>query len=214
MTTAVLSRLSRPRFRKPTIRIARYRSATVFWIATVIVGIVTAKVVSRSAQPYPPTWGTVAPVAVLIRSVNEGATITPADVAIRNVPSAFVPEKSARSVSAAVGRRAAHQLRAGSPVDFDHTTPGLASALAGSVGQDRRGVALSLDGVPVGLTFGDLVEVFVNRDGDGQLLITVTNARVVRTTDHQILVSVTTSEAKQLAQALSNGRATLALVGQ
>jgi Flp pilus assembly protein CpaB len=201
------------RLRRPALRLARYRSAAMFWILTIVLGVITARWISAASQPYPQSWGALTPVVVITKSLSAGSIVTATDVAVRQIPSAFVPQRHGRTLQQIVGRRASISLMAGAAVDLSQMSPGSSSAISESIGVGHRGVALAADTAPTGLAPGDLVQIFVNRDGDGELVAMVSEAKVIRLAERQVLVSVTEPDAKRLAGAISNGRPTLALIG-
>ncbi len=223
MPATVLSRfVYRSRPRTSTFRfgrlgrlgsLGRYRSAAIFWIVTIALGFLTARVVSTAREPYPAQWGDVQRIATMTRTVSAGNIVQRGDVTISEVPAAFIPMRSAHRVEQIIGRRAARNLIAQSPIDLTFVSPGSASALSEAVGEHRRGFALPADTAPIAIGPADHVDIFVNRDGDGELVASVADAKVIRLSDRQVLVSVTDADAKRLASAMSNGRPTIVLVG-
>ncbi len=191
----------------------RYRRPAVFWFVTIVLAIITARLVARAAQPLPVEWGNPQSVVVLIRDLPQGSVITSDDIGVRSVPSAFVPKRNTATGSDVVGKRLAVAGRRGAPVDLTLVQPASTSALTAEVGRNRRGFALPSESVPRGVSVGDQVDVVVSQDGDGAPLVTISNAKVIAFDEQQLLVSLTRADAASLAAALTRGRATVLLVG-
>jgi Flp pilus assembly protein CpaB len=208
-----LSRLPRTIRLQTGARLRRFRRPAVFWLITIGLAMLTANLVSRAAQPLPDQWGPSTRVVVLHRSVGPGQVLVAGDVSVEMVPAAFVPQRYARSIDEAVGRRVDPATRVGSPINLSTATPASTSELSSAIGRGRRGIAVSIDTAPAGLTSDDVVDVVVNQDGDGTILTTITGARVAQVNDRQVLLSTLPGDAGRLAAALTHGRATLILVG-
>lgn len=130
------------------------------WAAVAIVLAVVA--LGRTGGGPPTARGALrVQVVAAARTIPAGARIRPADVATRRVPAAAADPHQLSDPAAAVGRRAAVALPAGSPVmDAELASPARVP--------EARDVALRLDdlaGVPAGDVSGALADVYVTQPG-------------------------------------------------
>ncbi len=201
------------RRRRIPFRFRQLTAPVTFWLVTIAIALVTARIVERAAAPYPPEWGSLVDVVVVSQPIDAGKPIDAPSVVVRSIPSAFAPKRSATGIRSAVGRIPMGNLSVGAPVDLARTVPASTSEIVAAIGPGRRGVGLPLDAVPPGLRIGDHVDVLVASDGDGAVFRTVRNAQVVVLDDRGALVAMRADDAEQLTGARVVGRATMILVG-
>jgi Flp pilus assembly protein CpaB len=194
-------------------RVRRMRRPAVFWLVTLALALLTANLVSRAAQPLPDQWGPSRQVVVLTRKIQAGQVVKPGDVGLQMVPRAFIPTRHATELSQVIGRRIDPAARVSAPIDLASANPASTSALSALIGKNQRGFAVPAEAAPAGVAVADLVDVLVNQDGDGRLLATIRSARIARVDDRQVLLSVTQTDAIQLAAALTHGRPTVIILG-
>jgi Flp pilus assembly protein CpaB len=189
----------------------RRSPAIAYWAFTLIVAVIAAQLVGGAVNDA--TSGQSQQVLITARPIAAGEVITASSLRVASVPMAFVPDRSTAASAVVVGRVALHPLRAGAPVDLRSLAPGASSPLAAIVGSGRRGISISTPHSPEGLSVDDRVDVLVNRDGDGALSTAIRGARVARVDEQSVLLSVAPTESEQLSKALTNGVATIVLVG-
>lgn len=201
------------RRRRIPFRFRQLTAPLTFWLVTIALALVTARIVERAAEPYPPEWGSLVDVVVVSQPIAAGQPIDASSVVVRSIPSVFAPKRSAPGIRSAAGRIPMGDLVVGAPVDLARTVPASTSEIVAAIGPGRRGVGLPLDAVPPGLRIGDHVDVLVASDGDSAVFRSVRNAQVVVLDDRGALVAMPADDAEQLTAARVVGRATLILVG-
>jgi Flp pilus assembly protein CpaB len=140
--------------------VTRNRRRAAAWAAAAVVLVVVALGRTGGAPPAARSALRVQ-VVEAARTIPAGARIRPADLVTRRVPAAAADPHQLSDPAAAVGRRAAVGLPAGSPVmDAELASPARVP--------DARDVALRLDdlaGVPADDVAGALADVYVTRPG-------------------------------------------------
>ena len=191
----------------------RIRLQLGFWLVTLLLAVITARVVEQAGKPYPSQWGSLVDVVVATEPIGAGQKIAVTAIQMRSVPSAFAPPRSARSLLDVNGRVASVAIPTGMPINLANAIPASTSAVVASIGRGRRGIGLQADAVPPGLQAGDTVDVLVASDGDGSTVAVFRNAQVVLIDTTGVLVAVPTDDAQRLAAARILGRASLVIVG-
>ena len=129
--------------------------------ALIVAGMGLALLGFRDDRPAAPAAPPVRQVIVLRHAVERAHALGRGDLALMAVPAPYVAPGQLLDPSAAVGRRTALALPAGTP---------LTTALIGgeSVGSDARDVAVRLDavaGVPSGASGGGVADLYLTRPG-------------------------------------------------
>jgi pilus assembly protein CpaB len=209
-----LSRLSRlSRFRLS-------RSPMAFWLAVALLALFTASVVAElvgRADALADRYGPLRPVVVAARPVERGAELSPADLAVRQLPAGFVPEGAFGSVGEAAGRTAVTPLVTGQPVLAGHLAPAGLSPVAALLPPGTRGVAVPLGGASTLVRRGDLVDVLATFEpslagtGGEPTVAVAAESLVVDVGPDTATVAVTPEEARALAFAVSHGTVSLAV---
>jgi Flp pilus assembly protein CpaB len=199
--------------RARSINIRAYRSVIFFWTMTLIVATVASQLIERSLANSIHKWGQTRAVMVTTQRIQSGTVISNQHLASADVPVRFIPDQATASPSLLVGRVATRSITAGAPIDLAAVSPTAGSPLAALVGPGRRGIALGSDRAPGDLRAEDVVDVLVNQDGDGALLVAVRSARVARVDERTVVLSVMPNESESLTRALTHGQPTIVVVG-
>ncbi|MDQ3641234.1 MAG: SAF domain-containing protein, partial [Actinomycetota bacterium] len=83
------------------------RSPVAYWVAVVALAAFTAFTAAGHvgrAEAQAARYGRLRPVVTATRTVEVGSVLRPADVVLRSMPAAFLPEGSIGATSAVVGR--------------------------------------------------------------------------------------------------------------
>jgi len=192
------------------------RSPVLFWTATGAVALTTGLTVSGltgRAAARAAELGGLQEVAVAARPVAAGTALTPADVAVRRLPVALLPD-SPRARSAR-GRVALVDLAEGEVLLAARLGPEGVSGAAALLPPGARALAVPADGAGLPLGIGDRVDVLATFDTvepGADPTVTVARAAVVlATTDDAVTIAVTPQETPRLAFALARGIVALAL---
>jgi Flp pilus assembly protein CpaB len=196
--------------------VRRLRRPVPFWLVTTLMALVSALVVGRlvgDASAAKARFGALVPAVVVTGDVDAGTTLDGADVELRSLPAALVPDGAVRSLPD--GAVALVDLVAGEPLVAARLAPAGTSAVAARLPVGTRGIAVPAEGVPP-LERGDRVDVVATL-GDGSAgQPTVTAARgalVVDVGAEAVTVAVDAGDVNQVAFALTAGVVTLALSG-
>ncbi len=191
----------------------RWISPLIFWAVTLLVAVLSGRLVSarigETSQPFGPTIA----VVVAVRPLLAGDLVQADDVVIKQLPVSFVSAQPIRETRLVIDKRIDRPISAGSPIDSAFVAYGSTSSVAARVGPGRRGVVVELNGAPLPVAPGDRVDVLVSRDGDGETELAVANAMVVERIEQAVLLSVETEQVDDLARGLARGRPVLALRG-
>lgn len=110
------------------------RSPLAYWAAVVALSCFTAVTVAGQvgkAEAQAARYGRLRPVVTATRAVEAGSVLRAADVAVRSVPAAFVPEGALASADVAVGRTVVVPVfRGGAVVDAQLAPDGLGGLAA------------------------------------------------------------------------------------
>jgi pilus assembly protein CpaB len=206
----------------PVSRLFRFRlarSPLAFWVVVGLLALVTASVVARlvgRADDLAGRYGPLRPVVVAARPVERGTELAREDLAVREVPSGFLPEGAFGSVGEALGRIPVAPLVAGQVVLGGHLAPDGLSGVAALLPPGTRAVAVPASGAQALVRRGDLVDVLATFEpsvaGGGEPTLAVaTDAMVVDVGTDTATVAVTPEAARALAFAVSHGTITLAV---
>ncbi|MFN2502941.1 MAG: Flp pilus assembly protein CpaB [Acidimicrobiales bacterium] len=201
------------------LRFRLSRSPLAFWLVTVLLALMTGLVVARfvgQAQSLAARYGPLRPVVVASREVERGTEVEPADLAVRQVPAAFLPETATRSVAEVAGRTTVVPLLAGQPVFRGHLAPEGLAGVAALLPPGTRAVAVPVGGASVVVRRGDVVDVLASFDpqlsGTGEPTLAVAlDALVVDAGTESATLAVSPEEARAVAFAVTHGTVTVTL---
>jgi pilus assembly protein CpaB len=200
----------------PLRRVAR--SPLAYWVVVVALAVFTASTVARlvdSAAAQAARYGRLRPVVTAAHDVEAGAVLRPADVAVRSMPGAFLPEGAVGATAAAVGRTVVVPLFRGAAVLASNLAPDGLQGLAALLPPDTRAVAVPTGTASVPLRRGDRVDVLATFDpppaGEEPTFPVAESALVVDIGPEAASVAVGPDEAKRVAFAVASGTVTLAV---
>jgi len=199
------------------------RSAPVYWVAVValaaVTGLTAARLVGR-AEAAAARYGSLRPVVVASRPVAMGAVLRPGDVAVRDLPASFLPERHVAAAAAAVGRTAVVALFPGVPLVADQLAPEGLQGVAALLPPGTRAVSVPGGGASAPVRTGDVVDVLATFDPSASAspsaaaeptFAVAVAALVVDVGDDAATVAVGPEEAKRVAFAVAHGVVTLAV---
>jgi pilus assembly protein CpaB len=142
--------------------VSRRRRAVVLLALALILGGLAASDVSRREAALERRLGPSVPVVVARRDVEAGATLAPAQLAVKRVPARFAPAGAFPSPAELAGRRTAVALGAG-----EYLAPGAVGDEAGSpaLRPGERVADVVAVGSPDEVVPGGRVDVVVTREG-------------------------------------------------
>ena len=153
------------------------RSPVGYWLAVMVLAAATALFVAHvvaATETLRARFGTRRPVAVAISAIEVGHVLTGDDVAVREMPTAFVPAGAARSAEAVVGRAVVVTLFAGEAVLESHLAPAGVHGLGAYVTPGRRAMAVPVGAAAPAVCAGDAVDVLA--DGSHPVRLTTEEA--------------------------------------
>ena len=205
--------------RLPLRRLAR--SPLAYWVAVIALACFTAFAVAGQvdkAGAQAARYGRLRPVVTAARAVEVGAVLAPADVAVRAMPAAFLPEGALSVTGTAVGRTVVAPLFPGVPVVAGNLAPEGLAGLAALLPPGSRAVAVPAGGDSVALRRGDRVDVLATFDpppaGEDPTFPVAEAALVVDVGPEAVAVAVAPDEALRVAYAVAAGVVTLALTAE
>ena len=194
------------------------RSPLVFWATVAVLALVTASVVGRlvgRARSEAARYGSLRTAAVATRPVGAGDVVEGDDVAVRQVPAAFLPDDSVTSPEEVVGQTVVVPLFPGQPVVRGQLAPWGRRGIAALLPPGHRAVSVPTGGASPPLQKGDVVDVLATFDpqsaGGDPTFPVATAALVVDVGEESATVAVSAEEASRVAFAVVNGAVTLAL---
>jgi Flp pilus assembly protein CpaB len=192
----------------------RYRP-WLFWSFAVVLAVATGLTVSRllgEAAARAERLGGLRDVPVAARPVDAGRALSPADVAVRRLPAALLPEGPLAASPA--GHTTLVPLAAGEVLLEAKLAPWGVEGVAALVPPGRR--ALAVPGGKGGLAVHrgnqvDVLATFDTAEEAGEPTIPVaTNALVLDVSEETVTVAVNPDEASKVALATARGTVTLA----
>jgi Flp pilus assembly protein CpaB len=197
------------------------RSPLAYWVAVVALAAFTAFTVAGQvdrAGAQVTRYGHLRPVVVATRAVEVGAVVRPADVLVRAMPAAFLPEGAVTATGSVVGRTVVVPLFRGSAVLAAHLAPDGLEGVAALLPAGARAVAVPTGPASVPLRRGDRVDVLATFDpppaGEEPTFAVAEAAPVVDVGPEAVTVAVAPEEAKRVAYAVAAGVVTLALTAE
>ena len=197
------------------------RSPLAYWAAFVALAAFTAFTVAGQvgrAEAQAARYGRLRPVVTATRAVEVGSVLRPADVVVRSMPAAFLPEGSLGATSAVVGRTVVVPLFPGTAVVAAHLAPEGLEGLAALLPAGARAVAVPTGGASVPLRRGDRVDVLATFDpppaGEDPTFPVAEAALVVDVGPEAASVAVAREEAVRVAYAVAAGVVTLVVTAE
>jgi Flp pilus assembly protein CpaB len=202
--------------RLPVRRLSR--SPLAYWVAVLALACLTASTVSHlvsHAGAEAARYGHLRPAVTAAHDVEAGSILRAADVAVRTVPAAFLPDGAVGEVGAAVGRTVVVPLFRGAAVVAADLAPDGLQGLAALLPASSVAVAVPTGAASVPLRRGDRVDVLATFDppaaGQEPTFPVAESALVVDVGTESASLAVAPQEAKRVAYALAAGSVTLAV---
>lgn len=189
------------------------RSPAGYWLAVIMLAAATALFVARlvgSAETQRARFGARRPVAVAVSGLAVGHVVVGDDVAVREMPAAFVPGGAARSAATVVGRTVAVALFAGEAVLESHLAPAGLHGLGAHLTPGRRAMAVPVGAAAPAVRAGDAVDVLATFEGEKTFAVAKA-AIVLDVGTDAVTVALSTDETSGVADAIARGAVTLAV---
>jgi Flp pilus assembly protein CpaB len=194
------------------------RSPLAYWAAVVALAAFTAFTIAGQvdrAGAQVERYGRLRPMVTATRPVEVGSVVRPADVVVRSVPAAFLPEGALGATGAVVGRTVVVALFRGSPIVAGHLAPDGLEGVAALLPAGGRAVAVPTGPASVALRRGHRVDVLATFDpppaGEEPTFPVAESALVVDVGPEAVALAVAPEEAKRVAYAVAAGVVTLVL---
>ena len=189
------------------------RSPVGYWLAVILLAAATGLFVARlvgAAETQRARFGTRRPVAVALRGLGVGHVLTGDDVAVREMPAAFVPTGAADSRGAVVGRAVVVALFAGETVLEAHLAPAGLRGLAAHLAPGRRAMAVPVGAASPAVHAGDAIDVLATFEGEKTFAVAEA-ATVLDVGTDAVTVALSADETGQVADAVARGAVTVAV---
>ncbi len=197
------------------------RSPFAYWAAVVALAAFTASTIAGQldrAGAHEARYGRLQPVVTAARPVEVGTVLRSADVVVRSMPAAFLPEGALGATGEVVGRTVVVPLFRGTPVVAGQLAPDGLEGLAALLPAGGRAVAVPTGPASVALRRGDWVDVLVTFDpppaGEDPTFPVAEAALVVDVGPEAVAVAVGAAEALRVAYAVAAGVVTLVLTAK
>jgi len=197
------------------------RSPYAYWAAVVALAAFTASTIAGQvdrAGAQVARYGHLRPVVTAARAVEVGSVLRAADLTVRSMPAAFVPEGSLGATGEVVGRTVVVPLFRGSPVVIGQLAPDGLEGVAALLPAGGRAVAVPTGPASVAVRRGDRVDVLVTFDpppaGEDPTFPVAESALVVDAGPEAVTVAVAPQEAVRVAYAVAAGVVTLVLTAE
>lgn len=197
------------------------RSPLAYWVAVVALASFTALTVAgqvSEAGAQAARYGRLRPVVAATRPVEVGSVLAAADVTLRSMPGAFVPEGALGATEAAVGRTVIVPLFPGAAVVAANLAPDGVEGLTALLPAGARAVAVPAGPESVAVRRGDRVDVLATFDppplGEDPTFPVAEAALVVDVGPEAVAVAVPAEDTARVAYAVAAGVVTLALTAE
>ena len=197
------------------------RSPFAYWAAVVALAAFTASTIAgqvNRAGVQVARYGRLRPVVTAARPVEVGAVLRSADVVVRAMPAAFLPEGAVGATGEVVGRTVVVPLFRGTPVVAGQLAPDGVVGVAALLPAGGRAVAVPTGPASVALRRGDRVDVLATFDpppaGEDPTFPVAEAALVVDTGPEAVTLAVEAEEALRVAYAVAAGVVTLVLTAE
>lgn len=207
---------------KPRGRLRRVlrRSSLAWWGAALLLGYVTASLVSSNladASRAADKWGSERRVWVVQRPVPAGAVLLVGDARLERWPKGVIPKGALDGSTSPLGEATRVALLPGEVVATERLAGRGAHGLAALITAGHRAIAVRNDESMPTVRAGDRVDIIATfdvEDGSTEPSIAVaSNAEVLTVSPRTITVAVTSREAPRVAFALARAAVTLSLRG-
>lgn len=197
------------------------RSPFAYWAAVVALAAFTASTIAGQmdrAGAQVARYGRLRPVVTAARPVEVGAVVRSADIVVRSIPAAFLPEGALGATDDVVGRTVVVPLFRGTPVVAGQLAPDGLEGVAALLPAGGRAVAVPTGPASVALRRGDRVDVLATFDpppaGEDPTFPVAEAALVVDAGPEAVTVAVGAQEALRVAYAVAAGVVTLVLTAE
>ena len=197
------------------------RSPLAYWVAVAALACFTALTVAGQvdkAGAQAARYGRLRPVVTATRTVEVGAVLRAADVTVRAMPAAFLPEGSVGATGDAVGRTVVIPLFRGAAVVAANLAPEGLEGLAALLPPGTRAVAVPAGAESVAVRRGDRVDVLATFDppalGEEPTFPVAVAALVVDVGPEAVAVAVPAEDTARVAYAVAAGVVTLAVTAE
>jgi Flp pilus assembly protein CpaB len=197
------------------------RSPLAYWVAVVALAAFTAITVAGQvgeAGAQAARYGPLRPVVTATRAVEVGSVLRAADVTVRPMPAAFLPEGAVAATADVVGRTVVVPLFQGAPVVAANVAPEGLEGLAALLPPRTRAVAVPAGAESVAVRRGDRVDVLATFDppplGEEPTFPVAEAALVVDVGPEAVAVAVPAEDTARVAYAVAAGVVTLALTAE
>jgi len=204
------------------VRLRRFaRSPLAYWVAVVALAAFTAFTIAGQvdkAGAQSARYGRLRPVVLATRTVELGSVLGPADVVLRSMPVAFLPEGALAATRDVLGRTVVVPVFRGAAVVAANLAPDGLEGLAALLPAGARAVAVPTGPASVPLRRGDRVDVLATFDpppaGEEPTFPVAEAALVVDVGPEAVAVAIAADEARRVAYAVAAGVVTLALTAE
>ncbi len=197
------------------------RSPLAYWAAVVALASFTALTVAGQvtrAGAQAARYGPLRPVVTATRAVEVGSVLRAADVTVRSMPAAFLPEGAVGATGEVVGRTVVVPLFRGAAVVAANLAPDGVEGLAALLPPGTRAVAVPAGADSVAVRRGDRVDVLATFDppplGEEPTFPVAEAALVVDVAPEAVAVAVPAEETARVAYAVAAGVVTLAVTAE
>ena len=197
------------------------RSPFAYWAAVVALAAFTASTIAGQvdrAGAQVARYGRLRQIVIAARAVEVGAVVRSADVVVRSMPAAFLPEGAVGATGDVVGRTVVVPLFKGTPVVAGQLAPDGLEGVAALLPAGGRAVAVPTGPASVALRRGDRVDVLATFDpppaGHAPTFPVAETALVVDAGPEAVTVAVAPEEALRVAYAVAAGVVTLVLTAE
>lgn len=197
------------------------RSPLAYWVAVVALACFTALTVAgqvSEAGAQAARYGRLRPVVTATRAVEVGSVLAAADVTLRSMPAAFLPDGAVGATEAVVGRTVVVPLFRGAAVLAANLAPDGLEGLTALLPAGARAVAVPAGPGSVTVRRGDRVDVLATFDppplGEDPTFPVAEAALVVDVGPEAVAVAVPAEDTARVAYAVAAGVVTLALTAE
>lgn len=190
----------------------------VYWLLTAVLATVTVLALTgltRSAREIRAGYGTRQAVAVARRDLPIGHVIAAADVELRALPAAVLPDGALATLP--LGRTTAAAVMRGETLVAARMAPAGAGPVAALVPAGRLGIAVPVPSGTLRVAVADRVDVLATVDPKSTTaaptIVVATGAAVIDVQDASVTIAVTPAEAARVAFAESIAAVSVVLDG-
>lgn len=197
------------------------RSPLAYWVAVVALAAFTAFTIAGQvdrAGAQAARYGRLRPVVMATRAIELGSLLGPADVVVRSMPAAFLPEGALAARGDVVGRTVVVPVFQGAAVVAANLAPDGLEGLTALLPAGARAVAVPTGPESVPLRRGDRVDVLATFDpppaGEEPTFPVAEAALVIDVGPEAVALAVASGDVRQVAYAVAAGVVTLVLTAE